>query len=377
MGLVFTARDLASATIARVERAFSRLDDRVGTGGARIASTFGQLGAGLGLLTAGALGVGGAFALADQAGKFEQAIAGVAAVSGASAAELEGLRRAALDAGIATQFSPTEATLGLRELAQAGYSAAESMQLLLPVLDLAAGSLGELSPQAAAGLAAQTMKAFGLETGEASLAVDRMLQAVNVFALNAGELPMALGIASRGATTLNQSLSDTLVALGLVKNVVPGVERASTAVAVAMERLADPKVQKHLRGLGVQVLDAHGSFRSFLAVVGELVPALDRMSEGRRSAFLLKTFGREALGGINAMLTQLTSGIRTQTGETLTVPARSPTCASSSTRLAAPPRASATSCCRRSLARSSSCAARSRPSRSPSASRSPRSSVRS
>jgi phytoene dehydrogenase-like protein len=43
---------------------------------------------------------------------------------------------------------------------------------------------------------------------------------------------------------MNQSLSETLIALGLVKNVIPGVERASTAVAVSMERMADPEVQR-------------------------------------------------------------------------------------------------------------------------------------
>jgi hypothetical protein len=39
-----------------------------------------------------------------------------------------------------------------------------------------------------------------------------MLQAVNVFALNASELPLALGTASRGAQALHQSLSETLIA---------------------------------------------------------------------------------------------------------------------------------------------------------------------
>ncbi len=161
------------------------------------------------------------------------------------------------------------------------------------------------------------MKAFGLSTDEAAISVDRMLQAVNVFALDASELPLALGTASRGAQALHQSLSETLISLGLVKNVVPGVERASTAVAVAMERMADPRVQQALRGVGVSVTDSQNRFRSFLDILGDLAPQLDRMSEAQRSAFLLSTFGREALGGVNAILTQVTSGIRTNAGETL------------------------------------------------------------
>jgi TP901 family phage tail tape measure protein len=317
LGFVFTARDLASGAISNLERNFTSLDRRVGLGTENIQGAFQQLGVGLAVFTAGAATVGAAFSLANAAGRFEQSIAAVAAVSGATAAELEQLRGAAIEAGIATQFSPTEATLGLRELAQAGFNAQESMQLLIPVLDLAAGSLGELSPQQAAGLASQAMKAFGISTDEASISVDRMLQAVNVFALNASELPMALGTASRGAQALHQSLSETLIALGLVKNVIPGVERASTATAVAMERLADPQVQQRLRGIGVAVVDSQGGFRSFLDVLGDMAPALDRMNESQRSAFLLQAFGREALGGVNAILTQVTSGIRTNTGETV------------------------------------------------------------
>ncbi|MCC6875888.1 MAG: phage tail tape measure protein, partial [Sandaracinaceae bacterium] len=261
--------------------------------------------------------VGAAFSLANAAGRFEQAVDSAGAIEGAKAEELTPLNDAAIEAGIATQFSPTQATQALQDLAAAGYNVTESIALLNPVLDLAAGSLGQLTPSQAAGLASQAMKAFGLSTDEASISVDRMLQAVNVFALDASELPLALGTASRGAQALHQSLSETLISLGLVKNVVPGVERASTAVAVAMERMADPRVQQSLRGVGVSVTDSQNRFRSFLDILGDLAPQLDRMSEAQRSAFLLSTFGREALGGVNAILTQVTSGVRTNTGETL------------------------------------------------------------
>lgn len=317
LGFVFTARDLASGAIGNLERSFMSLDRRVGLGTDNIQSAFQQLGVGMAVFTAGAATVGAAFSLANAAGRFEQAVASAGAIAGATAEELTRLHDAAIEAGLATQFSPTQATQALQDLAAAGYNVTESIALLNPVLDLAAGSLGQLTPSQAAGLASQAMKAFGLSTDEASISVDRMLQAVNVFALDASELPLALGTASRGAQALHQSLSETLISLGLVKNVVPGVERASTAVAVAMERMADPRVQQSLRGVGVSVTDSQNRFRSFLDILGDLAPQLDRMSEAQRSAFLLSTFGREALGGVNAILTQVTSGVRTNTGETL------------------------------------------------------------
>jgi TP901 family phage tail tape measure protein len=317
LGFVFTAHDLASAKMQGLERNFMSLDRKVGLGTDRITGSFRELGIGLSIMTAGAVMVGGAFALADKAGQFEQAIAAVAAVSGATKNELAQLHDAAIDAGIATQFSPTEATVGLKELAQAGFNAQESMKLLIPVLDLAGGSLGELSPAQAAGVASQALKAFGISADDAALAVDRMLQAVNVFALNASELPMALGNASRGALALHQSMSETLIALGLVKNIIPGIERAATGVAVAMERMADPKVQQALKGVGVSVTDSGGHFRNFLDVLGEMSPALSKMTDAKRAAFLIDTFGAHALGAVQAIMTQVTNGIRTNTGVTV------------------------------------------------------------
>jgi TP901 family phage tail tape measure protein len=314
---VFTAKDLASGAISNLEKNFMSLDKKVGLGTESLQSSFKALGVGLSIFGAGLTGLGAALSFANAAGRFEQAVASAGAIAGATAIELTQLRDAAIAAGMATQFSPTQATQALQDLAAAGYNVTESIALLNPVLDLAAGSLGQLTPSQAAGLASQAMKAFGLSTEEAAISVDRMLQAVNVFALDASELPLALGTASRGAQALNQSLSETLISLGLVKNVVPGVERASTAVAVAMERMASPRTQQALQGIGVAVVDSQNRFRTFLDILSDLAPQLDRMSEAQRSAFLLKTFGREALSGVNAILTQVTGGVRSSTGEML------------------------------------------------------------
>ncbi len=317
LGFIFTARDLASSKLQALERRFSSLDERVGLSATHMTNALTQLGTGLGLFTAGAAGLYGVFAAASTAGKFEQAIAGVAAVSQSTAQELVLLRTAAIEAGIATQYSPIEATLGLRELAQAGFDARESIALLRPVLDLAAGSLGELTPESAAGLASQAIKAFGLSTEQASLSVDQMLQSANQFSLRALDLPLALGSASRGAQTLRQSLTETLIALGFVKNVMPSVERASTAVAVAMERMASPRTQKMLQAQGLSVTDSQRRFRPFLDIIMELSAMTETWTDQRRAGFLIKAFGTEALLGLTAIMTQLTHGVKANTGEIL------------------------------------------------------------
>ena len=317
LGLVFTAQDLASGHIARLERTFLSLDRSISGGADRIRGAFKQVGVGLSLFTAGAVTLAGAFALTTKAAEFEQAIAAVGAVSEASAEDITALENAALRMGIATQYAPTEAAKGLGELAQAGFNARQSIALLRPVLDLAAGSLGKLTPETAAGVAVQALRAFRIEADDASVAVDRMLKAANIFSMNAGELPQGLGHAAAGASALHQSLEETLTTFGLMHNIIPGVERAGSAVSVAMERMADPRTQKMLASVGLSATDAHDRFLPFLDVVKQLAPKLDAMTEKDRASFLIKAFGHHALAGIGAILEQLTRGVETNTGAVL------------------------------------------------------------
>ena len=311
--------------LVNYQKTFQQTERVIGRSSARVEKRTDDLDSALGALAKGAattaLGVGimaSPFLLAERAaGPFADALGQLRAISGASAEQMTKLREAAIQAGIATQFDPTQAAMALGDLSAAGFTVNDSLELLIPTLNLAAGSLGQLSPSDAAGLASQAMKAFGIDTKDAALAVDQMLQSVNVFALAAKDLPLALGTAARGAGTLNQSLDETLVALGLVKNIIPGVERASTAVSTSMERIANPKVQQALKKMGVSATDARGEFRPFLDIVGDMIPQLNKMTGAKRAAFLIDTFGAEALGGFNAIATQFTNGIKTQTGETV------------------------------------------------------------
>ena len=112
LGFVFTARDLASAKMQRLERRFSSLDERVTGGTDRMTSAFRQLGVGLAIFTAGAAAVGGALALANAAGRFEQGLAAVGAVTRATTRELGLLREAAINAGIETRIGHCHSLTG-------------------------------------------------------------------------------------------------------------------------------------------------------------------------------------------------------------------------------------------------------------------------
>jgi TP901 family phage tail tape measure protein len=281
LGFVFRAKDETTHVVQKVNAGLDDLKKSASQANSSMTAAFGMSTRAIaGMSVAlGAVAAGAAFELASVSGRFEKGLTSAGAIAGATIKEFQMLRKAALDAGLAAQFSPTEATKALQDLAAAGFNVKESIGLLTPVLDLAGGSLGQLGPSEAASLASQSMKAFGISISGAGLAVDQMLKSVNMFALEAKDLPLSLGIASRGAQVMNQSLSETLIAVGLVKNIIPSIERSATGVAVAMERLVDPEWAEKVGKLGVAVTTSDGKFRSFLDILNELQPQLAKMSE--------------------------------------------------------------------------------------------------
>lgn len=315
LGFLFTAKDEASAVMKKVESHLGRLGGQA----KQVEQGFVASAIGSASMVGGMFALKGAFSVAKEAGTFEQALVDVKSISGASATELKLLEDAAIKAGIATQFSPHEAVGGLRDLAAAGYNAVDSIRLLNPALDLAAGSLGQLSPQEAAGVAAQTLKAFKMSADDAAAAVDKLLASANLFSVEARELPALIGHISRGATIYGASLTDALTSAGLAKNILGSIEIASTGVSVAMERLIKSKPQSALKSIGVDVVDAQGKLRPFLDLLTEMGESriFQKKTDAGKASFINETFGHHALGAVNAILVQLNSGIKDMQGNTL------------------------------------------------------------
>lgn len=269
------------------------------------------------LVALGAAWMGMGAKLAQMSGEFNYQLAAVGQISGATPEEQRALRGSAIQAGIQTQFSPLEAAEGLKTLTQAGNNAQQSMSALIPSLDLAAASMGQLTPSSAAGLVSQMMKSYGVEARNTALGVDQLIKMTSSFAVEAWQLPLILGTAARGAQSLNQSFSETIISAGLIKNVIPGAERASTALAVSMERLAKTDVQEVLQKQAGVVVQVGGKFRDFLDIIGDLTVKTAKWSDTKRAAYLIDVFGAEAMAGVNAIMGQLKNGIQTTTGETL------------------------------------------------------------
>lgn len=302
LGFIFTARDLASNKMRRLETRFKSLDERVTGGTDRMNAAFKQLGVGLAIFTAGAVTVGGAFALAGAAGKFEQGLASVGAVTQASTKQLVALKDAAIDAGIETQFSPTEAVLGLQSLATAGQTVEQSIRTLNPVLDLAAGSLGQLGVAQAAEAVVGTLNSYGKAADEAGEVTDKLLRITQLTNFQTRDFETGLAKAAASGAVFRQSLDDTLITMGLLRNLNIDASSSATAYREAVRRIgADKGAQKAL-GSQVEIFDQQtGQMRSIVDIMGNFERATQSMTEKQRQARAAMAFGARGMNAFKAV----------------------------------------------------------------------------
>lgn len=314
LGFVFTAKDLATGTIQRLNGQLNTMGATAGRTGTRVRAGMAVAGAGIALLVGGLATLGTAVKLAGAAGEFEFEMARVGAISRATAADMGVLNEAAKEAGLLTQFSPKEAAEGLGAFALQGFNAKESAKALKPALDFAAG--GMVSVKQGAETMTAAMKVFGIETDNAGIAADKLLKISNITALEAGDLKVALGNVSRGAVAAKQSIDEMLPSIGLVKNTGVDASVAGTAVSSALDFMTK-NAKKIKKEFGVDIADANGNVRDFMDIVLDLEKAGQKFGTAERLAKLTKTVGRFGKTAVVAIGSQLSKGIRDSEGRIL------------------------------------------------------------
>jgi TP901 family phage tail tape measure protein len=317
LGFVFTARDLASGTINRVGGAFGHMDRNALRASQAYQRNFAVMGTGLAIMGAGAATLAGAFSLAGAAGDFELQLARVGGIARANAEQMGQLRQAAIDAGIATQFSPVETIEGLGALAQQGFNTQQSISLLTPVLDLAAG--GMISVEHAAQSVTAAVHVFGLSMDQATIVADQMLRITNSTALAAGDMELAIGTVARGARLTHQSIEEMLPSVGLLRNTGVDVSVAAQSVSSALTFMAS-RSEEIQQQLGVNLVEtlADGTqrFRPFMEIAMEAGTALEERfaDPAERTAVAVELFSRFGVGAVTGVFEALKTGVTDSEG---------------------------------------------------------------
>lgn len=220
-------------------------------------------------------GVGGAaaFSIGKTGAEFEQAITAVGAVSLQSRDQIAALEAKAKELGATTKFTATQAANAMEVMARAGFSNADILQGVGPVLDAAAASGLEIAE--VANHVSNALKGMGLQTSEAGRVADVLAVASSKTNSSIGSLGEALSNVASTARQFKIPLEDTVAGVALLQDVGLDASVAGSALNTMLTQMAKPTddIAKKMKRFGVRFKDAKGNMLPFPEVLANISKA--------------------------------------------------------------------------------------------------------
>ena len=233
---------------------------------------------------------------------FDASMSNVAALSGATAEDLQMLRDTAKDFGSKTKFSASEAADALGYMALAGWDAQTSASALGGVLDLAAASGMELAQ--ASDMVTDYMSAFGMEAQKSGYFADVMAYAQANANTNVTQLGEAFKNSAANMNAAGQDIETVTSLLAMMANQGLKGSEAGTALTAVMRDMTS-KMDEGAIAIGdasVQVMDAEGNYRDLTDILRDVEAATNGMGDAEKAAALSSTFTADSIKGLNLML---------------------------------------------------------------------------
>ena len=262
-------------------------------------------------MTAAGLAVA-AFGVAavKMAADFDQQMSTVQANTGATSAQMDQLRAAAIEAGASTVYSATDSADAINDLGKAGMS----------VTDILAGGLtGALNLAASDGMAvgdaaeymANALSMFHLKGSQASQVADTLAAGAGKAVGNVSDFGEALNNCGAQANSFGMNVQETTGVLALfAQNGTIGAE-AGTQLNSMLMKLAAPSAEaaNTMKELGIRAYDAQGHFGGMANFAGQLQKAEKGLTDEQRNQANATIFGGYALRAANYLYEAGESGV--------------------------------------------------------------------
>jgi len=158
-----------------------------------------------------------AFQFATRVGKeFEQSMANLKAISGATGSEMLKLSANARQLGASTKFTASQVGELSVNYAKLGFSASEILKVSKATLDLASATGEDLATSSA--VAGGTLRAFGLDAKQTGMVTDVMAKSFSTSALDLSKFSEAMKYVAPVSKQAGFSLQETTAILGQLAN---------------------------------------------------------------------------------------------------------------------------------------------------------------
>lgn len=262
-------------------------------------------------MTAAGLAVA-AFGVAavKMAADFDQQMSTVQANTGATSAQMDQLRAAAIEAGASTVYSASDSADAINDLGKAGMS----------VTDILTGGLsGALNLAASDGMAvgdaaeymSNMLSMFHLKGSQASQVADTLAAGAGKAVGNVSDFGEALNNCGAQANSFGMNVQETTGVLALfAQNGTIGAE-AGTQLNSMLMKLAAPSTEaaNTMKELGISAYDAQGHFVGMANFAGQLQKAEKGLTDEQRNQANATIFGSYAIKAANYLYEAGESGV--------------------------------------------------------------------
>lgn len=248
-----------------------------------------------------ALGIAGTVALTGivSAGSdFEQKMANVASVTGATGEELAKMSQVALDLGSNSRAGAGAAAEAMYYLGSAGYDASQTVAALDGVINLATATMSNMAQTSET--VVSTITAFGLQAEDATRVSNVFAAAIGKSQLEMGNLAEAIKYVAPVAGVLGFTLEETTATLAALSNAGFKGSMAGAALRNIMTDLLNPTdmARDALANYGLTFEQISPETNSFI----DILRTLERV--GISAADVMKIFGERGGPQLLALLQQ-------------------------------------------------------------------------
>ena len=221
--------------------------------------------------------------------EFEQSMANVKAVSGATDVQFRALEKSAMALGASTKFTASEVAGLQTEYAKLGFTATEINNVTKGTLDLASAVGADLAE--AATVAGSTLRGFGMDTKNTTRVTDVMAKSFSSSALDMQKFSDSMKYVAPVAKLAGFGVEGTTAMLGQLANA--GIDGSMAGTALR-------KIFLELSNESSKLSDRLGGP---ISSVDELVPALQKLNdEGVSTAEMKDLVGQRAVSAFSILL---------------------------------------------------------------------------
>ena len=236
------------------------------------------------------------------AADFEAAMSKVAAVSGASASEMEALTAKAREMGSKTKFSASEAAEAMNYMAMAGWKTEDMLSGIEGVMNLAAASGEDLATTS--DIVTDALTAFGLTAQDSGHFADVLAAASSNANTNVSMMGETFKYCAPIAGSLGFSVEDTAEAIGLMANAGIKSTQAGTSLRTIMANLSgEVKIcGANIGEVTIATSNADGTMRDLSDILADCRVAFSGLSESEKAAAAESLVGKNVMSGFLALM---------------------------------------------------------------------------